>query len=227
MIKLIRLYTLVLFFFPVFLCGAVEIDVFDYGARGDGFSLDTRSIQAAIDTCSVSGGGKVLLHNGHFISGMLILRSNVTLEVAISARLQGSPDLSEYPHRPSRYPDFPVEYSDSGDSNKYIAFKSFIYAEGEENISIIGDGAIDGGGETFGGEESEPIFKARPRLLHFTHCRNVTIRDITLQHSGTWLSDFQSCDGMLLEGITIDSRPNKYIEKARFADFWGRNNDGI
>ena len=56
-------------------------DVFSFGAKGDGIHLDTQSIQAAIDDCYRQGGGRVLLANGRFLSGTIVLKSNVTLHL--------------------------------------------------------------------------------------------------------------------------------------------------
>ena len=54
-------------------------NILDYNAKGDGVTLNTRSIQAAIDACSKSGGGTVLFPAGRYISGTIYLKSNVTL----------------------------------------------------------------------------------------------------------------------------------------------------
>ena len=56
-------------------------DVFDFGAKGDGKSLDTKAIQSAIDQCHEKGGGKVYLHNGQFVSGITVdSRENKDIE---------------------------------------------------------------------------------------------------------------------------------------------------
>lgn len=59
------------------MCMETFYSVKDFGAAGDGKSLDTEAIQAAIDRCSQEGGGYVLLEKGEFISGILYMKSGV------------------------------------------------------------------------------------------------------------------------------------------------------
>ena len=59
-----------------------QYNVLDFGATGDGKSLDTEAIQRAIDTCSRQGGGTVFLPKGDYLSATVILKSDVTLYLA-------------------------------------------------------------------------------------------------------------------------------------------------
>jgi len=71
-------------------------DVKTYGAKGDGTTKDTLAIQRAIDSCAKKGG-TVRLAAGTFLTGLIVLKSKITLEVASGATLQGSQDKADYP----------------------------------------------------------------------------------------------------------------------------------
>lgn len=182
-------------------------DVRDYGAIGDGATLDTKAIQSAIDACVQNGGGKVYLHSGSFLSGTIYLKSNVTLYIEAGAVLLGSTDLKDYPVTVSEYRSYTDNYTD----------KSLIYAEKAENISIAGSGVIDGqgGSPSFKfGRPSREYYKQRPFIIRVIECKNVAIRDVTIRNSPMWVQHYLACDNVLIDGITVRSKVNQ-------------NNDGI
>src|SRR5688572_2754794 len=76
--------------------GTAIYNIRDFGAKGDGKTLDTAALQAAIDACTRDGGGTVLVPAGVFHIGTVELKSNVTLHLAASARLLGSADGRHY-----------------------------------------------------------------------------------------------------------------------------------
>ena len=154
-------------------------DIYDFGAKGDGTTLDTKALQTAIDQCYEAGGGKVYLHNGYFVSGTIILKSNVTLYIEAGAVLKGSDNLDDFPIMPSKYPSY---------TGTLVTNKMLIYAEEAKNISICGRGVIDGNGDHFaGGPYASPSFSVRPRIIHFRACDNIHIKDITLYNSASWV----------------------------------------
>ncbi|MGB3780170.1 MAG: glycoside hydrolase family 28 protein [Tunicatimonas sp.] len=194
-------------------------DVRRYGAQGDGQTLDTEAIQQAIDSCHRAGGGKVYLAGGTFVSGTLYLKSYVTLYLEAGAVLRGSNNLEDFPSIPSRYPS----YTGTLETNKAL-----IYAEDAQHISIEGRGTIDGNGDHWvNGPYGFPSFSKRPRIIHLRACQNVVVRDVTLYNSASWVQSYQSCKNLVIDGITVDSRENKDIERERYADVPGRNTDGL
>ncbi|MDF2564204.1 MAG: Exo-poly-alpha-galacturonosidase [Massilibacillus sp.] len=114
-------------------------NIAEYGAVGDGTTLNTKAIQATIDACSV--GGKVLIPAGTFKTGAIWLKGNMTLEVAKGATLLGSENPEDYAYHFKLY-----EYSSDE------RFYALINAEANQktgiisNIRIVGQGTIDGNG---------------------------------------------------------------------------------
>lgn len=194
-------------------------DVFAHGAKGDGTTLDTAAIQAAIDACHAAGGGRVHLHRGTFRSGTLRLRSHVILHVEAGATLRASARLGDFPSSPSRHPSYDGEY---------VTGRMLLHAEDATGIGIEGRGTIDGGGDQWNeGPYGSPSFHFRPRLLHFAGCEDVQIRGVTFRNSASWTLSFLDCRDLVLEGFRLDSRENPDIEQPRFAAARGRNNDGV
>jgi hypothetical protein len=198
-------------------------DVFAFGAKGDGKTMDTKAIQTAIDRCHGAGGGKVYLHNGQFLSGTIYLKSHVTLEVEAGATLLGSDRAADYPDQASEYPTYDEDP---------LTSKAFIYAENARNVTIEGRGTIDGRGSEIdkrglNDPYLRPSFKYRPRIIHLRGCENVHINHITLQNSASWVQTYQACKNLVIDGITVDSRENKDIEKPRETTARHRNNDGL
>ncbi|MFN0170304.1 MAG: glycoside hydrolase family 28 protein [Bryobacteraceae bacterium] len=176
-----------------------RLDVVEQGASGDGRTLNTKPLQAAIDACAARGGGVVYFPPGRYVSGTLILRSNVRLYLEAGATLLGSTRLSDYPSMIPAFRSYTDNYTE----------KSLIYAEKVENITIEGRGAIDGQGAAFPGP-----YKVRPYLIRVISCRNIAMADITLRDSPMWLQHYLDCDGVSIRGITVHNWAN-------------RNGDGI
>ena len=73
-----------------------------YGAVGDGITLATHSIQAAIDDCGKKGGGVVVLDPGAYLSGSLFLKENVELRIDKGVEIKGSQRFEDYPEIDNR-----------------------------------------------------------------------------------------------------------------------------
>lgn len=124
--------------------GKHVVDIAEYGAIGDGYSINTAVIQKAIDDCSRAGGGTVLIAEGVFLCGTIFLKSNVMLEVDATAVLMASPDISDYCENTHHN-----RYCNEPDMDR-----CFIYAENQENIGLCGMGKIIGNAECFPHKES-------------------------------------------------------------------------
>ena len=185
------------------------ISVRDFGAAGDGVTLDTGAIQAAIAACTAKGGGTVFLPPGDYLTCTISLKDNVTLHVGPSARLLGSTSLADYPSL-KRGEMFSIEYLD----------RCLIDASGAHHIALTGEGCVDGQGAAFPYGEENYNFEdmassttqqsfIRPTLLRFSDCRDVTISNLTLQHAASWCCNLERCKEMRLHGLHVLNRANQ------------------
>lgn len=156
----------------------------DFGAVGDGKTLDTEAIQKAIDTCAENGGGCVVL-DGPFVyrANTLFLKSNLVFQVEAETVLKCGDDRFAFPH------------------------DCFLYAEGEENIVLAGDGVIDGNYEAFLDVVSR-YHKAgyqdrRPRLMILEKCRHISVRDLTMRGSTNWTCHMSGCEDVSISNLRI------------------------
>ncbi|HEV2689537.1 MAG TPA: glycosyl hydrolase family 28 protein [Bryobacteraceae bacterium] len=175
----------------------------DYGAKGDGKTLDTAAVQAAIDACTQAGGGTVLIPPGDFLTGTIELKSNVTLHVSAGGRLLGS--------------GTPQHYSAGRGIPPNNGNVVLLFANGAENIAIEGNGSIDGQGALFftgkgdntgPGQNRAAGYVERPHLLILYRCRNVVIRDIFLTASAYHCARILECKYVRLDGVRIHNRVN-------------------
>jgi polygalacturonase len=149
-----------------------------HGAKGDGASKDTAAIQAAIDACERDGGGTVRLTAGTYVSAPIVLKSNITLHLDKGATLLGSPDHADYAAK--------TEFREPG-------LQALVSAVNAENVTIRGEGTIDGNGESWW-EMARKIKDAgvmgsdhpRPRLVVFDHCKHIVMEGVTVQNSPMW-----------------------------------------
>ncbi len=186
--------------------GARTYNIRDFGAKGDGTTLDTAAVQAAIDACAKDQGGTVLVPAGVFVIGTVELKSNVTLFIAAAGKLLGSADGKQY-HAADAIPL-------SGDSTLEDGNVGLIYAVAAENITIDGTGTIDGQGAQFHSPSRGVVPPAgisgshRPYHLLFYQCKNLNIRGIFLYDSAYHSVRVIESSFVKAEGLRIYNRVN-------------------
>jgi len=176
-------------------------NVYDFGATGNGKTLDSPAIQKAIDTCTANGGGEVLLPAGVFLSGALVLKDHVTLHISEGAVLLGSKNIGDYKEfRPSI-----PSYNDS-----FLKY-SLIYAENATNIALIGKGKIDGQGGSFEvkTKKKPDRYMNRPYIIRLVACKNVRVEDLTLTNSAMWMQHYFACEDVYIRGLNVYNHCNK------------------
>lgn len=188
---------------------ATDYLITSYGAKADGKTNNAPFIQKAIDEASANSGGKVIIPPGNFASGVLVMKSGVNLHLELGACLLGSVSRADY--------DNPIA-------------TAFLVAKDQKNISITGEGVIDGqAGELMldvfrmlhagtlidkGGWSVRPSEGIRPMLILFKNCDQVKISGVTMKDAASWVQDYNQCNNLTIDGIKVQS-----------TSYW--NNDGI
>ena len=185
-------------------------DVHDYGAAGDGTTLDTAAIQRAIDAASASAeamaagaaatptpGARVLLRGGKkYLIGTLVLRSGIDFHLADDAELRISTNKTDYV----------IGGETVGDGD--AAGGGVLTANAANGLRISGTGSINGRGTEFmsGYDKVNEWYLPigwRPRIFQLVACGHLEVRDITMAAAPAWGLHLIGCDGVLVENFKI------------------------
>lgn len=202
------------------------LDIREFGAVSDGHTLNTKSINEAIAASNKKGGGVVRVPAGYWLSGPIVLKSNVNLHLEDNAFLQFTADFDQYKIVEGNYEGKPSARNQSP-----------ISGENLENVAITGKGTIDGNGDAWrmvsrgalterewrskvasGGlvsDDGKTWFPSAKTKLAHEEKRSVLLGD------GKTLADFEDikdylrpnllvltrCKNILLEGVTFQNSP--------------------
>jgi hypothetical protein len=179
-------------------------DITEYGAVGDSSTLNTNAIQKAIDDCASKGGGVVVFPAGKFVTGTLVLRSNIQYHFTNGSMLIGSASIDHY-NKPS------------GESNIMLislqpqpavreALCVLLDGSDVKNVSFTGQGIIDGNGDRFWDSEFKPLERPEP-WINFRNASNISIRDVTFQNAPSHVLRFADSKNIVIDGIKISNHP--------------------
>ena len=183
----------------------------DFGARGDGATMATDAIRKAIEACAKSGGGRVIVPAGIFLTGPIALASRTALVLEKGAVLQAS----------DRFADFGLPDPLPAVQSEIDAFKKqlrpLISGTKLEDVSILGEGIIDGAGAAWWAKSDKvaeravasaaaakkPLYVPRPHLIVLRDCARVHIQGVTLKNSPMFHLVPHHCHDVLVEDVTI------------------------
>ena len=175
----------------------------NFGAAGDGRTLDTAAINKAIEAAAAAGGGTVFLPAGNYLCHSIHLRSNVALHldsgatiVAADANAGAGYDLAE--------PNPWDQYQDFGHSHWH---NSLIWGEGLENVAIGGAGRIWGKGLSRGWSEGPRAEDpgVGNKAISLKNCHNVVLRDFSILHGGHFGVLATGVDNLTIDSLWIDT----------------------
>ena len=179
----------------------------DFGAVGDGKTVNTEAIAKALDHLKTAGGGELVIPKGEFISGKIILIDNLTIRLEDGAVLKASPDIKDHLY---------IKY--------YTPFLNFhfIYGKNIKNLHITGPGTLDGNGRGYWQDvyingtpfekmKQRPIYYSdvlrpkseRPVLLFLDGCTDIRMDNLKVSNSAAFTLWFVGCRRVKLDNIFI------------------------
>lgn len=181
----------------------------DFGAIADSKSLNTVAIQAAIDAAALVGG-RVVIPEGTFSSGSLVLKANIELHLAAGSRLLASPNYEDYSL------EHQIDVLTAGRVNETVLPKrAFISGFQAHNLKITGSGEINGNADHFIAVRGEHIhemrgpvggrsqYLERPFTIFIIESENVRFEEFTLRDPAFWAIRFTGCKNSTFENINI------------------------
>ncbi len=172
------------------------VSVLDYGAVADGYTLNTVSINKAIEASEKSGGGTVVIPKGAFVTGPIVMKSNVNLHLDRGALVIFSPDFNQYP--------LVVSSFEGVDAARC---QSPVVAENLQNIAITGDGIFDGNGFYWRPLKKDKVTETQWKA----HLK--TYGGVLTSDKKTWYSSEKALKGL------ADNNIGKITEGKKLSDF--------
>jgi polygalacturonase len=192
----------------------------DFGGKNDGKTKNTEAFRKAIEACSKSGGGYVVVPEGKWFTGAVHLKSNVNLHFEEGAEIHFSDDPNDY---------LPPVFTRWAGTELYN-YSPLIYANNCVNIAITGPGKLFGHGEEWWSWlwQGEPTIKKiyedqvlknippdqriygtreaglRPLFINPVNCKNVLFEGFTISSPGPfWTFDITYCENVIVRGLAI------------------------
>lgn len=179
-----------------------SISIADFGAVGDGTTLNTTKIQSAVEQLVAKGGGTLVIPKGIFLSGAIFLKPGVNLHLEEGAVIKGSTDRKDYPKTKTRI---------EGHFEEWLP--ALINADGCDHLRISG-GTLDGSGQAFytafwDARKADPkvtnLAVERPRLAFIQDSNDVRVSGIKFKDSGFWNLHLYRCTDVLVENAHFES----------------------
>jgi len=213
-----------------------------YGAKADGITLNTNSINSAINECSKKGGGIVVIPAGLWLTGPIELKSNVNLHLRKSALLQFTDDLNQYKLVAGNWEGLPQ-----------MRNQSPLSATGATNIAITGSGIIDGNGDAWRMVKKDKLTETQWKKLVASggalsedkktwYPTEKSVKGSTIKNAGEIKPEktpefyesvkdflrpnllvFTNCKQVLLEGVTFQNSPAWCLHPLMCEDLTVRN----
>ncbi|MEO7531297.1 MAG: glycoside hydrolase family 28 protein, partial [Sediminibacterium sp.] len=199
-----------------------EFNITKYGAVGDGKTLNTEAFKKAINDCNKQGGGRVLVPLGTFLTGAIHLKSNVELHLVDSAKILFSRNSKDYPIVFTRW-----------EGMELMNYSALIYAYGQENIAVTGNGTLDGNADAdnwwswnkgrpskqvpardllheLNHKQTDPRTRIfgdgsflRPNFFQPYKCKNVLISNVRMINSPMWNVNPVLCENVTIKNLKI------------------------
>ena len=190
----------------------IELNIKSFGAIGDGSTLSTEMIQSAIDSAYKSNGGTIIIPDGVFLCGSIVIRSGVELHLLEGATLLGSTNPAHY--------------------KKLKDHVALILSDNSDNITISGKGIINGQGldlalvidslhhtgnvidPNYNYRRMRPSESVRPQIINFSECSDIKVKNVTIKNGAGWVTKYKQCHSLVIDSVKIISMA-----------YW--NNDGM
>ena len=184
----------------------------DYGAVGDGKTLNTQAIQSAIDCVWALGGGTVFVPSGVSLTGSIWLKDNVNLYLDAGAVIKGSPNINDY----CAADCCPQNEAEIGWGD-YMSGGHLILGVGVSNVSISGRGRIDGNSDAFMLDKNGKLWPEKSKIpnrpgqmIWFVDSKDIKIKDVEIADSPYWSLFILNSDGVTVDGCYVHTKRKEY-----------------
>jgi polygalacturonase len=177
-----------------------SFNIRDFGAKGDGKIVDTPAVNAAIDAAAQSGGGTVVFPAGTYLSFSIHLKSKITLQLEAGAVLLAAAPTETDGYDPAE-PNATDQYQDFGHSHWH---NSLIWGENLENVTICGQGMINGTG-LHRGDGHKLKDGIGNKAIALKLCRNVILRDFKMWMGGHFALLATGVDNLTIDNLIVDT----------------------
>ena len=183
-------------------------NIVDFGAKGDGITDNTQFINRTIEACSLRGGGTVIIPEGTFLTGSILLKSKVNLFLESNAVVKGINNLEKY-----------RSISDLNQDEAYYKVKprnwnkALLLGDQVEGVSITGEGVIDGAHiQDKKGEEG----MRGPHIFFLSRSKGIKISGVKLRRASNYAFMSYDIERASFDNLLVEEGWDSYSWRKRY-----------